>query len=485
MSKKTPYVTLSLLLLGGFLSLVLLFQFFSPVKFSSNPTLGSLFPVNNPPNPTEASVMNSVYQIVNNVSAVHSSTYAQISILAPLSVNSSFYGTVVDLQNQTIGYTFMNDSGIYKMWYCGENTNINFTDISQMYFFKIFYTTSNDGFHWTPSQAVLIPTPNASDTFMDCMPNVVKSGSTYYMYYWGMGWTFDGNIFLAKSSDGVNWTKYPSNSAPYPVLNASRGNYSSAILPLSASFINNTFYEFYVNETGLLDSSLYLATSNDGISFNVANGVHSVFSAPVPVAGSVKYLNSINTFFMVYGGDVLNKTYWSASFDGMNWLTFDPTRTLSNANKCSVLPSIMGYPNGTSDLNTIVYFSSCQNLTHWTIDASLVSIGSVNNGTFNASGFKCSILANGFNCNLNYINTLYDNSIIVFLLTDADGNVNNNVIPIAKQGIGQVGAYFLCGQNSGNFRISWKSYKQSDSYLSNPIAWSKSNETQLITCTGA
>lgn len=48
-----------------------------------------------------------------------------------------------------------------------------------------------------------------------CDPSVIKVGSTYYMYYTADPWDgHDNQMFLATSTDGRSWTKYPNNSVP-------------------------------------------------------------------------------------------------------------------------------------------------------------------------------------------------------------------------------------------------------------------------------
>ena len=80
----------------------------------------------------------------------------------------------------------------------------------------IGYATSTDGISWTkqPGNPVLSAGPEGAwDGEKVADPNVLFDGTTYHMWYAGndgSGW----QIGYATSTDGVTWTKSPSN----PVL---------------------------------------------------------------------------------------------------------------------------------------------------------------------------------------------------------------------------------------------------------------------------
>jgi len=478
--KKNSVATIFFILLGGFLSLLLISQIFVPSNFISRPTLGSVVP-----NPSSdiSTIKNYINQLILGVSRNQSmNTFSLVQLPAPLVVNSSYYGSVLSTGNITLGASVIKEGNAYRMWYCGVNNNINVTDITNFALFVIYTTNSTDGFTWSQPQIALRPTANASDTFAACYPTVVKAVNTYFLYYTGIGWNFSANVFAAISNDGATWSKYPSNSNPKPIFQTTA---LGALASMGVVFSNSTFFHFYQNVSIDANSSgVYLATSSDGINYIHQNNGKSVFTAPVGFPGNVKFLNSIGNYFMVYGGPDTNKTFWTTSYDGISWLNHDFSRTIENSNTYNLIPTILGYPNGTSDSKTVVYYAAVYNDTYSTIEASLVNVSQNVAGSFNASGFKCNTIANGFNCNLNYINTYYDDAVVVFLFINSDGTVTNNVIPIAKHGISQLGALYLCSPGSENIRVSWKAYKVTDQNLSYPIAWVRTNETQLITCSG-
>lgn len=99
------------------------------------------------------------------------------------------------------------DEGIYKMWYSG------YTGVGLQY--QIGYATSPDGINWTKyaNNPVLSPTSSTWDSSAVFQPYVIKNGSTYHMWYSGKS-SSHWKLGYATSSDGIQWTKHPSN----PVL---------------------------------------------------------------------------------------------------------------------------------------------------------------------------------------------------------------------------------------------------------------------------
>jgi len=104
-------------------------------------------------------------------------------------------------------------------------------------------------------------------------------------------------------------------------------------------------------------------------------------------------------------------------------------------------------------------------------------------GTFTGSNFNCVGVSGGFNCGINYNNNLGENAVILFLFSNSSGNLLSQAASIAQQGSGSLGALFYCSVvPSGAYNVSWKAYKQSDSGLTNPVAFSSTTSTQYISC---
>jgi len=106
--------------------------------------------------------------------------------------------------------------GTYKMWYGGYNgTN-----------YQIGYANSSDGIVWEKYAAN--PVMNLSyfgwgDKIHVFMPDVIKDGGTYKMWYTGHNGTYY-QIGYANSSDGITWTPYAAN----PVLKGSDSGWDSS-----------------------------------------------------------------------------------------------------------------------------------------------------------------------------------------------------------------------------------------------------------------
>jgi uncharacterized repeat protein (TIGR01451 family) len=107
--------------------------------------------------------------------------------------------------NGVMATSVISDSGLYKMWYTGYNSE---------WVARIGYATSPDGVNWTKSGVVLDVGTSGSWEDEDVgEATVIKDGGTYHTWYTGRdGMT--SRIGYATSSDGINWTKDSAN----PVL---------------------------------------------------------------------------------------------------------------------------------------------------------------------------------------------------------------------------------------------------------------------------
>jgi hypothetical protein len=91
----------------------------------------------------------------------------------------------------------------FQMWYVGLNV------LGKR---AIGYATSPDGLTWQKYDGNPVLRSNSSDETIQGFPTVVQDGpSDYKMWYAG-----DSSIWLATSSDGLNWTKDPSTPALSP-----------------------------------------------------------------------------------------------------------------------------------------------------------------------------------------------------------------------------------------------------------------------------
>jgi len=167
---------------------------------------------------TGNSVPNVQVGLATSSDGIHWTEYASNPILTPGSAGSWD-------EQRVYHVAVIKDGSTYKMWYSGQNL------AAQR---QIGYATSTDGIHWTKYSPNPVlsgsGTPGAWDYGGVREPSVVKLAGIYYMWYAGWDGSSYGasgsaiwKIGLATSSDGIGWTKSPSN----PVLTASVSGWDS------------------------------------------------------------------------------------------------------------------------------------------------------------------------------------------------------------------------------------------------------------------
>ncbi len=142
----------------------------------------------------------------------------------------------------------------YRMWYSAFHNGA----------YHIFYATSIDGITWTnyANNPVLSPgSAGAWDSFSVRSSAVIQKNGEYYLYYFGTGVLSGNHIGLAKSPDGIHWTRYPDN----PILspgNAGSWDDNTTYHP-KVVFTGSKFYMWYAGSNGNVVQG-GLATSTDG-----------------------------------------------------------------------------------------------------------------------------------------------------------------------------------------------------------------------------
>jgi predicted GH43/DUF377 family glycosyl hydrolase len=208
----------------------------------------------------------------------------------------------------------INDGGVYKIWWCTSNPDNPPGSADHIY-----YSTSTDpnGLSWTTPQLVMNPAPFQQT----CDPSVVKVGSTYYMYYGAANGGINTAIYLATSSDGINWTKYPNNTNPLPIIANTVNNGSYGLGQPSVLYVNNQFVMYYTNSLNIGTDGIYRATSFDGITFSGSTATNLVVADI-----DIKYDTSLNRYIMIGGGSPLQGVdgayglaWLHVSSDGLTW----------------------------------------------------------------------------------------------------------------------------------------------------------------------
>lgn len=208
------------------------------------------------------------------------------------------------------------EDNIYKMYYVGQGI---------AYSGYIGYAKSVDGINWNRplSGPVLSPgSPGSWDSWAVSAATVIKDENGYKMYY--HGWSTSNSegpwhIGLATSSDGVNWVKHPN-----PVIYATSG-WEYQLGPTSIIKINGVYYLYYMGRN-LPIVKVGLATSSDGISWT-RHPSNPILVADKPWEGNGVYYANVRekngNYEMIYMNAAGTGFGKATSPDGINW-TKDP-----------------------------------------------------------------------------------------------------------------------------------------------------------------
>ncbi len=94
--------------------------------------------------------------------------------------------------------------------------------------------------------------------------SVIKNGSTYWLYFWGWNGTGNYELYLANSSDGINWRAYSLS----PILSSSQFYPERGISLQNVRYVKKGFWVMYIEHSAY---DIVYATSTDGISWTVQN----------------------------------------------------------------------------------------------------------------------------------------------------------------------------------------------------------------------
>ncbi len=163
------------------------------------------------------------------------------------------------------------DGGQFRMWfthYDGVHTWIR-------------YATSGDGLSWMSRGVVLSPVADGIDNGGPRMPDVLRVGTEFLMWYTCVG-TSTGQICQARSTDGANYTREGVVLGPDPSLpGENRGLALPEALPLSP----NSYRIFYsaAGTTG----QIYSALSVGGYRMS-----GTVVSVPIALPSNLTWLST-------------------------------------------------------------------------------------------------------------------------------------------------------------------------------------------------
>ncbi|UCD92456.1 MAG: hypothetical protein JSV43_00545, partial [Methanobacteriota archaeon] len=228
-------------------------------------------------------------------------------------------GPNVTWEDRVYAPTVIEDGGMYKMWYVGDDRDPPWGSY-------IFYATSPDGYTWTRQGPVLSPAFEGTyDVVGVTFPAVIKDGAAYKMYYTG----YDGinyRILYATSPDGQSWTYQ--NLAIDVGMNPDDYDSYWAFEPTAVKDANGVYHLWYSGSNGthfviLNATSLNGATwTKQGLSLDVLPD--SMEDVGV-LSGSVVMLpNSIVTMWYE-GADSLGKVrIFRATLGGSGHIVSEP-----------------------------------------------------------------------------------------------------------------------------------------------------------------
>jgi len=166
---------------------------------------------------------------------------------------------------------------------------------------------------------------------------------------------------------------------------------------------------------------------------------------------------------------------------------FNTSDSLKDENNHTIYAYAINIPSGTnpqlsgSPKNMSACTPSTTTTTTTTSGTTSTTTTTSTGGNFTGSDFACRSRTGGYNCTLSYNNNLGENAIIVFIVSDSQGNTIFSVGYTTGSGSGLAQVNYFC-INAGNYYMSWEAYRTSDLELANPVAFSNPSQKQLMAC---
>ena len=164
-------------------------------------------------------------------------------------------------------------------------------------------------------------------------PAVISDGTEYKMWFDGRNLLGEAQVGLAASSDGISWTKYPTN----PVLTGTAGAWDEYDEHAPFVLKEGGIYKMWYEGRGDDVRQLGYATSTNGIDWNKYTGNPVLRAGPESydqdIAGHGSVLNDGGTYKLWYlaGGDGGGIAY-ATSPDGLSWTKQGPVLTSESGN---------------------------------------------------------------------------------------------------------------------------------------------------------
>jgi hypothetical protein len=277
--------------------------------------------------------------------------------LFAVQVTGSFNGVRLSHANQyEYAPSIIQGGGTTRIWFCAGET------IGSERFNDLIHYSQN----WAASQRQLCPSEGLSASFCSgdypsgpdqvhvCDPSVVKVGGVYKLYYTALNYQTPGDdatatnyVFLAQSTDGVNWVKYPNASQqPIPIITSGVHNGRYGTGQQSVLYKDGVYHMYYTNQQWYSESRIEHVTSTDGVTFGSPESLYPQTVTPDGTwAVDVKYIDGWDLWFMVSSGDDVPDSasvYWNISRDGRHWLPFNASRLIPKGSVSAHNPGIVG-----------------------------------------------------------------------------------------------------------------------------------------------
>ncbi len=191
---------------------------------------------------------------------------------------TKYSGNPIQNQNWIEDMVIVKDGGVYYMYaedeYVGDG-NGAFIDL---------YTSTNK-IDWARYGTVIAPSGSGWEGSDVGTPTAWKEANTWYMLYEGLGSGIAGQVGLATSSDGKNWTRYANN----PVLSNPIGTNLDIAID-SIIKINGVYYAYGHYDIGGHNWMGGMFTSTNLTTWTAYAGNPIVYNSPVIVDNGAKYL---------------------------------------------------------------------------------------------------------------------------------------------------------------------------------------------------
>lgn len=186
--------------------------------------------------------------------------------------------------------------GVYKMWWCRACP-----------FDTIWYAESKDLKNWYNAQCIIDLKDYQTEYVKEMMswPSVLYVDGKYHMFFEAPAkiaesGEYSNNIFYASSKNGIDWTFYPNNKDPQPVIvnpNVKEGVYG--VGQPKAFYKDGYFYVCYTDASSSGGDIRIARSKGNGFSFEGTVSTHTKLISSVAGA-AIRYNQANNKYYMVF-----------------------------------------------------------------------------------------------------------------------------------------------------------------------------------------